>query len=503
MNPNNKNINKKNSNKRYFIKNYVDDFNEEKHFFNLDKKTFDKELLELPSKINKVTISNDDFNIGSKSTRAESKRTHPKILNNLISISKENNLFIDSKNDLINQNDTKEQNISNNIKNQINDIINKKNLKIKEEKKSNNETRFDLLRSLNKSNQPKFNLSDKTKAIIDKIKQKRLLVKDKKEDIVKEDNIEDSSLLNSIDYKYEELVKKPRELPLPTKYKKIYELYCSLENFISLSKLQSKNNTNTFTNFKKYMKIIVKTNFTLNHLKQILFIAPHFFIIKYIILIDIPYNYKELLYKKFESNFNFVSLFYYPEDSNYYTPLTKALDKESLKERNNAFKNLLILLVKKYHDAFLYSKKIILGFDPIEEKTWHHLFNLEIYCKDISLIDIPLPKVKINIYESKVKTVDTNNMILRDAIEKTLNDNLKKDNSYKNKYVSKEFFDKIKRKEEINEITSEINEIKREKNKKNDICYFYVEMLLQIKTILIVNNNSLQLKKFTNALIAY
>ena len=74
--------------------------------------------------------------------------------------------------------------ISNNIKNQINDIINKKNLKLKEEKKSNNETRFDLLRSLNKSNQPKFNLSDKTKAIIDKIKQKRLLVKDKKEDIV-------------------------------------------------------------------------------------------------------------------------------------------------------------------------------------------------------------------------------------------------------------------------------------------------------------------------------
>ena len=197
-------------------------------------------------------------------------------------------------------------------------------------------------------------------------------------------------------------------------------------------------------------------------------------------MIDIPKNYKELLHQKFENNFNFLSLFYYPEDSINYIQLTEALNNESLKERNNAFKNLLILLVKKYHDQFLYDNKIILLFDPIEEKTWHHLFNLEIYCKDIPLVDIPPPEVKINVFEKKVKAIDTNNRIFKDAIEKTLNDNLKNNSSFKNKYVSQEFLDKIKRKEEINEITSEINAIKREKNKKVDICNFYVEMLLQI-----------------------
>ena len=87
----------------------------------------------------------------------------------------------------------------------------------------------------------------------------------------------------SLSFKYEELVKKPRELPIPLKYKKIYEMYSSLENFISLSKLNRK--SNTLTNFREYIKNIRNINFTIYNLKQILYIAPHFFIIKYIVYI--------------------------------------------------------------------------------------------------------------------------------------------------------------------------------------------------------------------------
>ena len=95
---------------------------------------------------------------------------------------------------------------------------------------------------------------------------------------------------------------------------------------------------------------------------------------------------------------------------------------------------------------------MLLPFDPIIEKTWHHEFDIEQECEDIPILEFPRPKEKIPVFESKIKQIDTTNNILRDAIEKTLSMNSKIINDNKYKYVSKEFLDKLKRKEEINQI---------------------------------------------------
>ena len=75
-------------------------------------------------------------------------------------------------------------------------------------------------------------------------------------------------------------------------------------------------------------------------------------------------KYKELQEKQFPEDFNFLSLFYYTEKSINYEPLTYPLDHQSLEERNNIFLNSLILIVKRYHDQFLYCEKILCLFDP-------------------------------------------------------------------------------------------------------------------------------------------
>ena len=62
-----------------------------------------------------------------------------------------------------------------------------------------------------------------------------------------------------------------------------------------------------------------------------------------------------------------------------------------------------------------------------------------------------------------------------------------------NKNISQEFYNKIKRKEEVKNITNELSEYQSSRDNKNDICNFYVNMLVQIKTILLVNKQSLTL----------
>ena len=169
-------------------------------------------------------------------------------------------------------------------------------------------------------------------------------------------------------------------------------------------------------------------------------------------LIDIQKNYKELTKTKFPKKFNYLSLFYYSEDSSTYEPLDILLDNNDLKERKTIFLHLLHLIVKTYHEQFLFREKIICPFDPLIEKTWHHNFNVERECKDIPLREFPPPKEKIQILENSMKNLNIKDGILKDAIEKTLNQKENIKIIKENKYVSKEFMNKMKRKKEIKEI---------------------------------------------------
>mgnify|MGYP002625091779 CR=1 FL=1 len=519
---------KKNLYKRFSFENFEDDLKDELYLSDENNKTSMKDLLLLPVKFNKMNISKDDtYNvskstyIGSKSTHATSKKTHTKLTNNSEIIKDDNNLILSNnlKND--SKTEKKIEFISDKTKRIIENIKNKvdSNLILQ----NNNEIKYPLLKSIYKTKNPNIIISEKTKSIMNLLKSKKIGENNKKESNKNNIIIEDSKCqINNLNYKFEELVSKPRQLPLPTKYKIIYDNYSSLENFISLCKIKKEKNSNTFYKFREYMKDIKKNNFTINNLKQILYVAPQFFIIKYItinvqnepiyfleeriyknhdILIDIPKNYRELMVQKFPKNFNYVNLFYYNEDSINYDPLIQCLDYQNLKERNNFFLNKLISIVNKYHNEYLNKNKIIRFFDPLKEKTWYHGFNLESDCKDIPILDFPPPKIKLPNYEVEIQNMNIKNSILKDAIEKTLNDNSKIKIKNKNKYVSNEFLNKLKRKEEIKQITDEMNEIERNKQNKIDICNFYVEVLIQIKTILFVNKNSLTLTKFSDALL--
>ena len=71
----------------------------------------------------------------------------------------------------------------------------------------------------------------------------------------------------------------------------------------------------------------------------------------------------------------------------------------------------------------------------------------------------------------------------------------------KNKYVSQKFLEKIKMKEKANNIINEINNYSLYYNSNKDMNAIYREILIQMKTILIVNKKSMELSKITEAVL--
>lgn len=411
-----------------------------------------------------------------------------------------------------NKNINKIKNESNNINNNINNL------------------EYNLLKPFDKKKVQKPIISDKTKEILNKLKyeRKNKLLDNNKNSIK---NIDTS--LSSMSYKYEELVKNPRELILPKRYKLILDSFISLDQFISLNKLKTSKVLNSFDNLRKDIENITHHSFTIKIFQQILYIVPHFYILKYTeknessvfninealnknydLIIEIPKNFREINKKKFPKNFNFLTLnFYDNDDEKQFSPLDRPLDIKESKERINIFKNLLIEIVNKFHIEFLKREKIEIRFEPLIEKTWHHKFDPDIQCKEIPLFEIPLPKQKISVFENIIKKNDIKNQIFEDAYNLTYFQNkgnltINKDNhynqdnqEYKNKYVSQKFIDDIKQKQEINQVINEIENCNIYQNTKEDICKFYQEVLIQIKTILLVNEKTLRFSDFADALL--
>ena len=511
-------MNKSEKSKRSFTKfdftNNLKDFDETSYQSEAEIFKEERDWLILPKEPKKIELPIYDFNFGSKSTRAESKKTHIKpILFKDLTKPETKTIISESIN---------EGGLSKATKNIIDDIIKNKsnNLIYKNKISFNNEERFSLLKSFSKNKEKLPKISDKTKCIIESL-QKQTIEHSNNYDvnINKNDNMFSEI---SLSYKYEELISTPRKLPIPMKYKQLYNIFISLDNFISLVKLNQENYKNTFINFHIYMEKTQFLNITLNHLKQILFVAPYFFVIKFIkisnkrenistieekifqnydLLIDIPKHYKDLMNKTYPKKFNYISLFYYTEESPFYEFIEDSLNHNDLLERKKVFLNLLYKIVVKFHDNFLFREKIICPFNPIEVNTWHHDFNVETECTEIPLMEFPLPKSDIPKNEIVINVPDTHNFILKSALEKTLNKNEKFNVQNENKYVSKDYINKLKRKTEIKEISEELKNIERIKQNQIDICKFYIELLNQIKIILLSNCNSMNLNEFSNLLL--
>ena len=547
---------KKKSNKRYTIKNDLGIDSDEEKSKELESHGIKNKKIKFlypkpkPRKTQK-TLQDLKYEKNSKGTESKSTQACSKKADNICA--NIDNIDADIKEDKDKKNNIFElseatKNIINSIHNKkkeekLNKICNKENdstlMKITEEQNNKNKKSYFIQKNANQIN-TQFNvqksieppkLSAKTLEIMQKLKEERKNRFDRPDNDYKK--FRNDSSFSDIKYKYEELLSKPRELRLPIKYKNIYQSFLSLEQTICLNKIREKNQLNTFDNIRNSVENVTKHSFNMKTLQQILYIVPHFYILKYIekknnttfnindelskdydLLIDIPKDYDERESKNYPGDFDFLSINYYGLKSEEFCPCERTLNiKESMK-RKDIFKNILNKIVNVYHDKYLKRKKINPGFDPLIEKTWYHGFDPDEECEDIPLFEIPLPPSKSSVFQETIMKNDIRNEIMKDALsminkpnnEEKASQNLNLNNNNnitppKNKYVSQKFLEKIRAKEKANNIIKEINNYNQYHNSKKDMSAIYKEILIQMKTKLILNKKSMELKNISESVL--
>ena len=482
-----------------------------------------------------VKITNDIVNdIDSKSTidtskksffdNKETKTSKEKTIFDLSSHTKKiiNKIMAKKKREKENQISNKENNSSLLL---LPQKSNKKSLLLSNKENNNTIDSFFKKNDINKKSPPKLSLT--TIEIMKKIRQDRKNRFDRPENTDK--TFRSESSFSTLKLKYDELLSKSRELRLPLKYKQIMNMFNSLEQAINLNKISLKNNLNTFDNIRTNIEYITGHSFNLTNLQQILYIVPHFYILKYIeknnkqtfqvnnslnkdydLLIDIPKDHKQRILTDYPSDFNFLTINYYKENDDNFSPEYNSLSVKETKQRKEIFRNILNKIVNIYHKEYLKKNNISINFDPLIQKTWYHAFDPDIECPDIPLFEIPQPPNKVSVFENVIMKNDLKNQIMKDALslikKDSNNSNVTKINTTAssvnvNKYVSKSFLEKIRAKEKANSIVNEIQNYNSYVNNKKDYNLIYKEVLMQMKTILLVNNKSKEIGEFAEMLL--
>ena len=373
-----------------------------------------------------------------------------------------------------------------------------------------------------KAKEKKLKLSKKTKEVIKKLQDIRNNRFDNiNNDDAKNQNIRKSSFSN-LHVKYETLLQPSRELRLPVSYKKLFDSFVSLERTLNRNNLSINKNFNYFSNIKEIIQSYTHKNFSFDTLKQILYIVPHFYILKYEnntnnnrtfsmnekldknkdLMIDIPNDFNERINKNYPKNFNFLDINFFNEGNNY-QPLVRKLTENELNQRKNIFTNILNQIVNDFHNKFLKERNIKIKFNPLIQKTWHHDFNPDKMCNPIPQFEIPDPPENKSIFEQTINNNDIKNQLnLIKTQEKIdiIQPNKNKQSS-KNKFVSQELLQKIRTKEREKKIIKEINDYNFYHNLQNDKNKVIKYMLLQIKTLLMTHNKSMELNELSELIL--
>ena len=375
-----------------------------------------------------------------------------------------------------------------------------------------------------KVKEKKIKLSMKTKEVIKKLKDIRNNRFDNiNNDESKKPTIRKSSFSN-LHIKYETLLQPSRELRLPISYKKILDSFIVLDRTLNRSKLSTNKSYNNFGNIKNLIESYTHRNFTIETLKQILYIVPHFYIMKYInvnnlnistlfsmngktdknhdLMIDIPNDFNERINKNYPKNFNFLDINFYKDESTY-QPLVGNLNEKELTQRKNIFTNILNHIVNDFHNKFLKEKKIKIKFNPLIQKTWHHDFNPDIQCTPIPQFDIPEPPECKSIFEQTINNNDIKKQ-LNLINDKEKNDIIQPNKgklSPANKFVSQELLQKIRAKEREKKIINEISDYNLYHNLQTDKIKVFKYLLLQIKTLLMTHNKSMELNELSELIL--
>jgi hypothetical protein len=366
-------------------------------------------------------------------------------------------------------------------------------------------------------------LSERTKEAIKKLKKVRASKCDNnthdKENIIEKVMNRRNSFSN-LHIKYDELLLQSRELRLPIIYKKIFESFISLDKTINRNK-KTNNNLNTFNNIRKILESYTYKNFNINIFKQILYIVPHFYILKYVsnnkmqstfsvnevldknydLLIDIPSDFDERIKTNYPSDFNFLEITYYSETDNKFDPITRSLSEKEMNQRKQIFHNILNYIVSDYHDKFLKENKIKIKFNPLTQKTWHHEFDPDKYCKPIPFFEFPSPPEYKSIFAETINKNDIKSQLSSIKYDDSSKKEKESNSSSASKFVSEEYIKKIRAKEQALNIVKEINQFNYYYNHKSDGNRIIKNMLLQVKTLLMTHKKSMELNVLSELIL--
>ena len=374
-----------------------------------------------------------------------------------------------------------------------------------------------------KFKEKKLKLSKKTKEVIKKLQDIR---NNRFDDInseeLKNQNNRKSSFSN-LHVKYETLLQPSRELRLPITYKKLLDSFISLERTLSRNNLSTNKHLNNFSNIKDIIQSYTHKTFSIDTLKQILYVVPHFYILKYVnntnnastfslngklfknkdLMIDIPNDLNERINKNYPKNFNFLDINFFKEGNTNYQPLLRNLTENELNQRKNIFINILNHIVNDFHNKFLKDKKIKLKFNPLTQKTWHHDFNPDIMCTPIPQFEIPDPPESKSIFEQTINNNDIKKQLtlIKSQEKNDIIHSNKSRQSPANKFVSQELLQRIREKEREKKIIKEINDYNYYHNLQSDKNKVIKYMLLQIKTLLMTHNKSMELNELSELIL--
>ena len=374
-----------------------------------------------------------------------------------------------------------------------------------------------------KFKEKKLKLSKKTKEVIKKLQDIR---NNRFDDInneeLKNQNTRKSSFSN-LHVKYETLLQPSRELRLPITYKKLLDSFVSLERTLNRNNLSTNKHLNNFSNIKDIIQSYTHKTFSIDTLKQILYVVPHFYILKYVnntnnastfslngklfknkdLMIDIPNDLNERINKNYPKNFNFLDINFFKEGNTNYQPLLRNLTENEINQRKNIFINILNHIVNDFHNKFLKDKKIKLKFNPLTQKTWHHDFNPDIMCTPIPQFEIPDPPESKSIFEQTINNNDIKKQLtlIKSQEKNDIIQSNKSRQSPANKFVSQELLQRIREKEREKKIIKEINDYNYYHNLQSDKNKVIKYMLLQIKTLLMTHNKSLELNELSELIL--
>jgi hypothetical protein len=221
----------------------------------------------------------------------------------------------------------------------------------------------------------------------------------------------------------------------------------------------------------------------------------------YDLLIDIPSDFDERIKTNYPSDFNFLEITYYSETDNKFDPITRSLSEKEMNQRKQIFHNILNYIVSDYHDKFLKENKIKIKFNPLTQKTWHHEFDPDKYCKPIPFFEFPSPPEYKSIFAETINKNDIKSQLSSIKYDDSSKKEKLSNSSSASKFVSEEYIKKIRAKEEALNIVKEINKYNYYLNHKNDRDKIIKNMLIQVKTLLMTHKKSLELNTLSDLIL--